>query len=112
MSDQAALAAELRRLRAALGASAEEVVGAPSTDPADRLADELRFLQALIAAGSSDPAAARAAQLALWRELRLRATALAADLPLTAASARLLREHLAGDEPAPRPAPRDPTTPT
>jgi hypothetical protein len=98
VSDQGALAAELRRLRAALGASAEELTAAPGTDLAHRLDDELRFLWALVTARSDDPAAATAELLDLWRELRLRATALAADLPSTADSVRLLRERLARDE--------------
>ena len=97
MSDPAALADQLRRLRAALGASAEELASAPATDPADRLAEELRFLRALVAARTDDAGAARDELLGLWRELRLRATALAADLPVTPGSARLLRERLARD---------------
>lgn len=101
MSDRAGLADELRRLRAALGASAEELVSAPATDPVGRLAEELRFLEALVAARTDDAGAARDELLGLWRELRLRATALAADLPVTADSARLLQERLARDGPAP-----------
>jgi hypothetical protein len=98
VSDPAALEVELRRLRAALGVSAEELAAAPESDPVRRLAEELRFLQALVAARSDDPGAAREELLGLWRELRLRATALAADLPPTADSVRLLRERLARDQ--------------
>jgi hypothetical protein len=101
VSDPSELTAELRRLRAALGASAEALTTAPGVDLARRLDDELRFLWALVTARSDDPAAATAELIDLWRELRLRATALAADLPPTADSVELLRDRLERDEAEP-----------
>ena len=111
MSEEVALAAELRRLRAALGASAEELAAARSADPAELLAEELAFLQQLAAARAAGQPPARDELIGLWRALRLRATALAADLPPTAEAVRLLRERLARDG-AHLPAPRSRPPPT
>ena len=81
-------AAELRRLRAALGAEAATRLSDP-TDPAHLLADELHLIEQLLTL--SDPATARARLLDLWHDLRLRTTTLAADLPPTAEAVALLR---------------------
>jgi hypothetical protein len=83
--------AELRRLRAALGASAEARL-ARDENPAGWLEEEVAFLAAL-ADALERPELLREA----WRELRLRATALAADLPPTEHSLALLRARLEAD---------------
>jgi hypothetical protein len=88
VSEAAATAARLRRLRAALGASADAMLSRPGPDAAALLADEVAFLARL--APDDLPA--------LWRDLRTRALALAADLPPTADSIALLEERLAADE--------------
>lgn len=84
-------AAELRRLRAALGAEAAARLADPNADPARLLADELRLIERI--ATVADPLNARAQLLALWHDLRLRTTALAADLPETAEAIELLRRR-------------------
>jgi hypothetical protein len=81
-------AARLRRLRAALGASADALLARPDQDAAALLADEVAFLARL----------APAELPALWRELRTRALALAADLPPTPESVALLEQRLRADE--------------
>jgi hypothetical protein len=81
-------AARLRRLRAALGASADALLAGADRDAAALLAEEVAFL-ARLAPGELP---------ALWRDLRTRALALAADLPPTDASIALLEERLAADE--------------
>jgi hypothetical protein len=85
---EAEAAARLRRLRAALGASADALLARPGDDPAGLLAEEVAFLARL----------APAELPALWRELRTRALAMAADLPPTDESIRLLEERLRADE--------------
>jgi len=80
--------ARLRRLRAALGASADALLPRAGADAAALIADELAFLARV----------APAELPALWRELRNRALALAADLPPTAESIALLEERLSADE--------------
>jgi hypothetical protein len=84
-------AAELRRLRAALGARAAERLADPAADPMRLLADELRLIEEIVTL--TEPASARAHLLALWHDLRLRATALAADLPPTEEALALLRRR-------------------
>jgi hypothetical protein len=88
VSEPAATAARLRRLRAALAASADALLSRAGDDGAALAAAELAFLARV----------APAELPALWRELRTRALALAADLPPTAESIGLLEEQLRGDE--------------
>ena len=85
---EAAFATRIRRLRAALGASADALLPRAGADAAALIADEVAFLARL--APDELPA--------LWRELRTRALALAADLPSTAESIALLEERLREDE--------------
>jgi hypothetical protein len=87
-AEPAIAVARLRRLRAALGASADALLSRPGTDAAALIADEVAFL-AHVAPDDL---------LALWRELRTRALALAADLPPTADSIALLEQRLSVDE--------------
>jgi len=81
-------AARLRRLRAALGASADALLGRPDLDAAALLAEEVAFLAA-VAPSELAP---------IWRDLRTRALTLAADLPPTAASIAILQARLDADE--------------
>jgi hypothetical protein len=78
----------LRRLRAALGASADALLARAGADAAGLVAEEVAFLARV----------APAELPALWRDLRTRALALAADLPPTAESIALLEERLRADE--------------
>jgi hypothetical protein len=86
--EQAARAARLRRLRAALGASADALLSRGGIDAPALIAEEVAFV-GLVAPG---------ALAELWRELRTRALALAADLEPTDQSVALLEERLAADE--------------
>lgn len=79
---------ELRRLRAALGASAAARRGSP----AGWLDQEIAFLSALAAALERPDVLGE-----IWRELRMHATALAADLPENDDSLALLRARLEAD---------------
>ncbi|HEY3109723.1 MAG TPA: hypothetical protein VGL23_13265 [Chloroflexota bacterium] len=88
VAEQATAEARLRRLRAALGASADALLPRAGADAAALIADELAFLARV----------APAELPALWRELRTRALALAGDLPPTAESIALLEERLSADE--------------
>jgi hypothetical protein len=81
-------ARRLRRLRAALGASADALLARKGVDVAALLADEAAFISEL----APDEA------LQVWRDLRNRALALAADLPPTPESIALLERRLAADE--------------
>jgi len=83
---------ELRRLRAALGASADALLtrGAPA---GRLLEEEVAFLAALCNA-LGDPG--RLASL--WRDLRTRSLALAADLEPTEHALALLRAQLEADD--------------
>ena len=96
-------AAELRRLRAALGARAAERLADPSADPARLLADEVRLIERIVTL--ADAATARASLLALWHDLRIRATTLAAELPPTAEAVALL-SRAAGEREGLAPSPR------
>ena len=80
--------AELRRLRAALGASAAAREG----NPARWLEEEVAFLVALAEALERPEMLGE-----IWRDLRLRATAIAADLPPNEHSLALLRGRLEAD---------------
>jgi hypothetical protein len=84
-------AAELRRLRAVLGAQAAERLADPTADPAQLLEDELRLIAQLLTL--TDPTTARSRLLALWHDLRLRTTTLAAHLPPTEDAVALLRHR-------------------
>ena len=90
MNDDDGAAVRLRRLRAALGVSADALLGpaGSETDPAALLADEVEFLVRI----------GPGALPAIWRELRTRALALAAELPASDESVALLAEQLARDE--------------
>jgi hypothetical protein len=88
VTDPAASApARLRRLRAALGASADALLARPDLDAAALIADEVAFLGEI----------APSALATTWRDLRNRALALAADLPPTADSIALLERRLEAD---------------
>ena len=91
MTADADEAVRLRRLRAALGASAAALLAADDLDAARLLRAEAAFLIDL--AGATDPAALTA----IWRDLRNQALALAANLPPTADSVALLERRLAAD---------------
>jgi DNA-binding GntR family transcriptional regulator len=80
--------AELRRLRAALGASAAARQG----NPARWLEEEVAFLGALAEALDRPELLG-----GVWRDLRMRTTALAADLPPTEHAVALLRARLEAD---------------
>jgi hypothetical protein len=84
-------AAELRRLRAALGARAAEQLADPTADPAQLLADELHLIEQILMV--ADQSTARTRLLELWHELRLRSTTLAADLPPTDEALALMRRR-------------------
>jgi hypothetical protein len=84
-------AAELRRLRAALGADAAERLADISADPVTLLSSELRLIEDIL--NMSDAPSARARLLALWYDLRLRTTTLAANLLPTDESVALLRRR-------------------
>src|SRR5688500_15168575 len=99
--------ADLRRLRAALGAEAAERLADPKADPARLLADEVRLIEHI--AALADPSTSRGRLLDLWHDLRLRATALAADLPPTdEALALLVNATRRAAPPAPRRPPPKP----
>jgi hypothetical protein len=88
--------AELRRLRAALGAAAAESMADPDADPARLLAAELDLIERLLSL--SDPTTSRRRLMALWHDLRLRSTALAADAPPTEEALALLRRYVGREE--------------
>jgi hypothetical protein len=84
--------AEIRRMRAALGASSDAILTRGSN--AERLLEqELRFAGAL-AESLGEPQRLSA----LWRELRNSSLAWAADLPASEHSLELLRARLALDQ--------------
>ena len=83
---------ELRRLRAALGASADGLL-TRRANPERLMQEEVAFLTA-IADTLGDPE--RLAEL--WRELRNRSLALAADLEPSDHALALLRARLEADE--------------
>ena len=87
MSEAPDTAAELRRLRAALAVSAELIA---DRDPLALAQEELELISAICRARGDD-----APLRELWRDLRHRSTALAADLPAEPSSLALLREQLA-----------------
>lgn len=94
MTDPADLAPQLRRLRAALGASADALL-ARGANPARLLEEEVAFVQAICqATGRADLIAE------LWRDLRNRSLALAADLEPSAHSIALLRARLEAEDPS------------
>ena len=95
--------AELRRLRASLGADAAERLADPEADPARLLADEVRLIERILTL--ADPATSRRRLLDLWHELRIRSTTLAADLPSTDEAVKLLVSATRRARP---PAPRRP----
>ena len=83
---------ELRRLRAALGASADALLTRGA--PAGRLLEEEVAFLAALADALGDPAH----HAAIWRELRNRSLALAADLEPTEHTLALLRAQLEADD--------------
>ena len=82
---------EIRRLRAALGASADALLSR-GADPARLLEDEVAFLGAICQATGQPERLAE-----LWRDLRNRSLTLAADLEEGEHSAALLRARLERD---------------
>jgi DNA-binding GntR family transcriptional regulator len=83
---------ELRRLRAALGASADALLSR-GANPARLLEEEVAFLQAICEA-CDRPELLRE----VWRDLRNRSLTLAADLEPSAHSLALLRAKLEAED--------------
>jgi hypothetical protein len=83
---------EIRRLRAALGASADALL-TRGADPARLLEEEVTFLVAVCEAVGRPELVAE-----VWRELRNRSLTLAADLEAGEGSVEILRARLARDE--------------
>src|SRR2546423_862836 len=81
---------ELRRLRAALGVSADAILSHPPGDHLAIAVEELRFIARL----------SPQSLLGVWRDLRNRAIAAAADLPPEEDALRLLRDRLESDRAA------------
>jgi hypothetical protein len=86
---------ELRRLRAALGASADTLLSG-GANPARLLEEEVAFVQAICEATGRTELMAE-----LWRDLRNRSLALAADLEPSAHSVALLRAKLEAEDSSP-----------